>query len=239
MHMWHQVVIQILLFAQLNFLHPNINIHILHTVLVTFTMLLTRRIFLAIRSFLNKWSFPLFILLSVICGWRVLWLGEIRHQSLFGDKGLLSHRYIVVLPAKVYVHSLSMRTLHAFQHCYFICIFCHLLAMRQEQEKQRKEQEMRRRLNEARQAEEARRQEELKKQQLITKDQILVQQQQMLVSSAPPMVRHISSESTSSTSNTSSTSAGDVKHKVLQMQQMIKEQSAEVRPAPSSKIAKI
>lgn len=122
---------------------------------------------------------------------------------------------------------------------HFICIFCYLLAMRQEQEKQRKEQEMRRRLNEARQAEEARRQEELKKQQLITKDQILVQQQQMLVSSAPPMVRHISSESTSSTSNTSSTSAGDVKHKVLQMQQMIKEQSAEVRPAPSSKIAKI
>ena len=40
MHMWRQVVIQILLFAQLNFLHPNINIHILHTVLVTFTMLL-------------------------------------------------------------------------------------------------------------------------------------------------------------------------------------------------------
>ena len=100
MCMWHQIVIQILLFAQLNFLHPNINIHILHTVLVTFTMLLTRRIFLAIRSFFNKRSFPLFIRLSVICGWRVLWLGEIKHQSLFGDKGLLSHRYIVVLPAK-------------------------------------------------------------------------------------------------------------------------------------------
>lgn len=110
-----------------------------------------------------------------------------------------------------------------------------LEAMRQEQEKQRKEQEMRRRLNEARQAEEARRQEELKKQQLITKDQILVQQQQMLVSSAPPVIRHISSESTtSSTSSTSKTSAGDVKQKVLQMQQIIKEQSAEVRPAPTN-----
>ncbi|PFX16826.1 Intersectin-1 [Stylophora pistillata] len=110
-----------------------------------------------------------------------------------------------------------------------------LEAMRQEQEKQRKEQEMRRRLNEARQAEEARRQEELKKQQLITKDQILVQQQQMLVSSAPPVIRHISSESTtSSTSSTRKTSAGDVKQKVLQMQQIIKEQSAEVRPAPSN-----
>ena len=127
MHMWRQVVIQILLFAQSNFLHPNINIHILHTVLVTFTMLLTRRIFLAIRSFLNKWSFPLFIRLSVICGWRVLWLGEIKHQSLFGDKGLLSHCYIVVLPAKEYVHLLSMRTLHAFQYCHFISFHLYLL----------------------------------------------------------------------------------------------------------------
>ncbi|XP_020620179.1 intersectin-1-like isoform X2 [Orbicella faveolata] len=114
-----------------------------------------------------------------------------------------------------------------------------LEAMRQEQEKQRKEQEMRRRLNEAKQAEEARRQEELKKQQLITKDKILVQQQQMLVSSGAPVVRHISSEQTtvssSSTSlSSSSMSGGDVKQKVLQMQQMIKEQSTDVKPTSTN-----
>lgn len=106
-------------------------------------------------------------------------------------------------------------------------------AMRQEQDKQRKEQEMRRRLNEAKQAEEARRQEEVKKQQLITKDQILVQQQQMLVSSSVPIVRHISSEQTSVTS----TSGSDVKQKVLQMQQLIKEQVTDViKPTPTSKL---
>lgn len=115
------------------------------------------------------------------------------------------------------------------------------LAMRQEQEKQRKEQEMRKRLNEAKQAEEARRQEELKKQQLITKDKILVQQQQMLVSSSAPVVRHISSEQTtvssSSTSlSSSSTSGGDVKQKVLLMQQMIKEQATDVKPPSTSMI---
>ena len=122
--------------------------------------------------------------------------------------------------------------------------------MRQEQEKQRKEQEMRRRLNEAKQAEEARRQEDYKKQQLIKKDKILVQQQQMLVTSPPSKilpsssissnidpfrsvatVRQISSEQTSTTK----TSGGDVKQKVLAMQQLIKEQGSEVRAPPTSK----
>ena len=46
----------------LNSLHPNINIHILLTVLFTFPMVLTRRICLRIRSFLNWWSFPFFSL---------------------------------------------------------------------------------------------------------------------------------------------------------------------------------
>ncbi|XP_068698722.1 intersectin-1-like isoform X2 [Montipora foliosa] len=126
-----------------------------------------------------------------------------------------------------------------------------LEAMRLEQEKQRKEQEMRRRLNEAKQAEEARRQEELKKQQLITKDQILVQQQQMLVSSAlpPPLslakstvpssigqssnravVQHVSSEQ----SNPVKTSGGDVKQRVLAMQQLIEEQTSDVKPTSAN-----
>ncbi|CAH3182444.1 unnamed protein product [Porites lobata] len=124
-----------------------------------------------------------------------------------------------------------------------------LEAMRQEQEKQRKEQEMRRRLNEAKQAEEARRQEDFKKQQLIKKDKILVQQQQMLVTSPPSKilpsssissnidpfrsvatVRQISSEQTSTTK----TSGGDVKQKVLAMQQLIKEQGSDVRAPPTN-----
>ena len=43
-----------------NSFHPNISIHIFHTVLCTFTEVLTRRICLTIRSFFNWWSFPLF-----------------------------------------------------------------------------------------------------------------------------------------------------------------------------------
>ncbi|XP_067051383.1 intersectin-1-like [Acropora muricata] len=140
-----------------------------------------------------------------------------------------------------------------------------LEAMRQEQEKQRKEQEMRRRLNEAKLAEEARRQEELKKQQLITKDQILVQQQQMLLSSNLPPPRNVASSSASSSSRSASsvssssmgqssakpvvrhisnekiapvqTSAGDVKQKVLAMQQLIKEKGSDVQP-PSANVFK-
>ena len=41
-------------------LHPNISIHILHTVLYTFPKVLTRRICLTIKSFFSWWSFPLF-----------------------------------------------------------------------------------------------------------------------------------------------------------------------------------
>ena len=40
-------------------LHPNISKHILHTVLYTFPKLLTRRIWLTIKSFFSWWSFPL------------------------------------------------------------------------------------------------------------------------------------------------------------------------------------
>ena len=56
-------------------LHPDISMHILHTVLYTFPKVLTRRICLTIKSFISWWSFPLF-------SWHfdlmlVLW-GEIR-----------------------------------------------------------------------------------------------------------------------------------------------------------------
>ena len=43
-----------------NPLHPNISIHILHTVICIFTDVLTRRICLTIKSFFSWWSFPLF-----------------------------------------------------------------------------------------------------------------------------------------------------------------------------------
>ena len=43
-----------------NPLHPNISIQILHTVLCTFTKVLTGRICLTIKSFFSCWSFPLF-----------------------------------------------------------------------------------------------------------------------------------------------------------------------------------
>ena len=41
-------------------LHPNISMHILHTVLYTFPKVLTRRICLTIKSFFSWWSFLLF-----------------------------------------------------------------------------------------------------------------------------------------------------------------------------------
>ena len=47
-------------FSPRSLLHPSVSIHILYTFLFTFLMLLTRRICLAIGSFLNWWSFPLF-----------------------------------------------------------------------------------------------------------------------------------------------------------------------------------
>ena len=40
--------------------HPNISMHILHTVLYTVPKVLTGRICLRIKIFFNRWSFPLF-----------------------------------------------------------------------------------------------------------------------------------------------------------------------------------
>ena len=45
----------------INPLHPNIRIHILHTVLYTFPKLLTRRICLTINILLSRLSFPLLL----------------------------------------------------------------------------------------------------------------------------------------------------------------------------------
>ena len=54
----------------LNLLHPNISMHILHTVLYTFLVVLTRRIYLKIKSFFSWWSFSLFSWPQcVIQGW--------------------------------------------------------------------------------------------------------------------------------------------------------------------------
>ena len=53
-----------------NPLHPNISMHILHTVLNTFPKVLTRRICLTIYSFYCWWSFPFFLWpFCVIWGW--------------------------------------------------------------------------------------------------------------------------------------------------------------------------
>ena len=53
-----------------NPLHSIISIHILHTVLCTFTKVLTRRICLTIKIFSSWWSFPFFSWhLWVIQGW--------------------------------------------------------------------------------------------------------------------------------------------------------------------------
>ena len=46
--------------VQLNPLHPNISMHILHTILFTFPKVLTGRICLTIKSFFSWLSFLLF-----------------------------------------------------------------------------------------------------------------------------------------------------------------------------------
>ena len=48
--------------------NPEINTHILHTVLYTFPKVLTRRICLIIKNFFNLWSFPLI-------SWKNVWFG--------------------------------------------------------------------------------------------------------------------------------------------------------------------
>ena len=59
-----------------NPLHPNISMHILHTVLYTFPKLLRRRICWIITSFfINWWLFPLFL-------WPYKWyLGDIVRRN--------------------------------------------------------------------------------------------------------------------------------------------------------------
>ena len=67
-------------FSPRSLLHPSVSIHIHYTVLFTFLMLLTRRICLAIRSFLNWWSFPLFSSpIHLIQGWHCMEKLEAKH----------------------------------------------------------------------------------------------------------------------------------------------------------------
>ena len=66
-----------------NPLHPNISLHILHTVLYTFPTELKRRICLTITSFNLELVIPSFIL---VCDSEVILLGDLSCQSLLEDK---------------------------------------------------------------------------------------------------------------------------------------------------------
>ena len=68
-------------------MHPNITMHILHTVLNTFPKVLTRRICLTIISFYHWWLFP-FFLVTFMCDLGVILKGEIRCSSFLGVKWL-------------------------------------------------------------------------------------------------------------------------------------------------------
>ena len=68
-----------------------ISMHILHTVLYTFSKVLTWRICLKIKSFSCRWSF-FFILVTLMCDSRVIQHGGIRSLSPIGCKGLNSCR---------------------------------------------------------------------------------------------------------------------------------------------------
>ena len=65
------------LFGYLNFIHPNINMHILHTVLYTFPKVLTRRICFTVKSFLS-WLTFLFILVTLMFSSGVILKGGLR-----------------------------------------------------------------------------------------------------------------------------------------------------------------
>ena len=47
-------------FNSINFLHPKISMHILHTVLCTSEMVLTRKLCRTVKSFLSRWSSSVF-----------------------------------------------------------------------------------------------------------------------------------------------------------------------------------
>ena len=57
---YHRKKFLLLKSKQFNSLHPNINMHILHTVLYTFLKVLTRRICLTVAGFCHCGSFPQF-----------------------------------------------------------------------------------------------------------------------------------------------------------------------------------
>ena len=84
----------------LYYLHPNVNIHIPHTVLSTFSMAMTRRIYLTIRSFLNWWSFPQFVWsLHLIQGWDCKEKLEANNSQELINHVWGSKNFICVIPA--------------------------------------------------------------------------------------------------------------------------------------------
>ena len=75
----------------LNPLHPNIRMHILHTVLCTFLKVLTRRICLS-HEFCSRWSCPLFSWpLCLIQGWHFEEKLDASHSQ--GFKGQLQYTH--------------------------------------------------------------------------------------------------------------------------------------------------
>ena len=67
--------------------HPNISLHILHSVLCTFPLLLTRRIWWPINSFFGWWSFLVFMWPQWCDSGTILW-GEFTCWSLLQAKEL-------------------------------------------------------------------------------------------------------------------------------------------------------
>ena len=61
-----------------NPLHPNTSIHILHTVLFTFLISVTKRIWLTIRSFLNWWSSS--------CVIFIMYCYQLKKRFIFSSK---------------------------------------------------------------------------------------------------------------------------------------------------------
>ena len=75
-------------YLDLNPLHPNTSMHILHTVLHTFPEVLTRRIYLKIKSFFSWWSFSLFSWPQcVIQGWYCKENLDVSHSWGFNKVG--------------------------------------------------------------------------------------------------------------------------------------------------------
>ena len=77
-------------------MHHHTSGHVLHTVLFTFPMELTKRICLTIRRFLNWWLFS-FILMTFTFHSRVVLWGEIRSQFPLSPSKVLKDLTIIII----------------------------------------------------------------------------------------------------------------------------------------------